>query len=132
MLCAGNLELGEVDSEQGIFQGGSLSPLLFVLALILLRLILKEAQAAYGFSGNKEKINHLLFMDDMKLNSCNAKELDSLVQTICIFSKNIGMEFGIEKCAVLVIEKGTIVKPVGIELPDGNVIKSLQQGESYK
>ena len=42
------------------------------------------------------------------------------------------MEFGIEKCAMLVIEKGKIVKSVGIELPDGKVIKSLQEGESYK
>ena len=78
------------------------------------------------------KINHLLFMDDLKLNSRNEKELDSLFQTIHIFSKDIGMEFGIEKCAVLVIEKGNIVKSVGIELPDGKAIKSLQEGESYK
>ena len=42
------------------------------------------------------------------------------------------MGFGIEKCATLVMEKGKIVKSVGIELPDGKVIKSLQKGESYK
>ena len=42
------------------------------------------------------------------------------------------MEFGIEKCAMLVMEKGKIVKSVGIELSDGKVIKSLQEGESYK
>ena len=42
------------------------------------------------------------------------------------------MEFGIEKCAMLVMEKGKIVKSVGIELPDGKVIKSLQESESYK
>ena len=42
------------------------------------------------------------------------------------------MEFGIEKCATLVMEKGKIVKSVGLELPDGKVIKSLQEGESYK
>ena len=41
------------------------------------------------------------------------------------------MEFGIEKCAMLVMEKGKIVKLVGIELPDGKIINSLQQGESY-
>ena len=29
MLCAGNLELGEVDIKRGIFQGDSLSPLVF-------------------------------------------------------------------------------------------------------
>ena len=39
------------------------------------------------------------------------------------------MEFIIEKCAMLVIEKGKIVKSVDIELPDGKVIKSLQEGE---
>ena len=42
------------------------------------------------------------------------------------------MEFGVEKCAMLVIEKGKIVKSVSIELPDVKVIKSLQEGESYK
>ena len=42
------------------------------------------------------------------------------------------MGFGKEKCAMLVIEKGKIVKSIGIELPDGKVMKSLQEGKSYK
>ena len=42
------------------------------------------------------------------------------------------MEFGIEKCAMLVMEKRKIVKSVGIKLPDGKVIRSLQEGENYK
>ena len=42
------------------------------------------------------------------------------------------MGYDIEKCAMLVIEKGKIVKLVGIELPDGKVIKSPQKSESYK
>ena len=57
MLCLGNSELGEVEIKQGIFQGDSLSPLVFVLALILLSLILRKAKAAYEFSESKEKIN---------------------------------------------------------------------------
>ena len=65
---------------------------MFVLALIPLSLILRKAKAAYEFSGSKEMINHLLFMDDLNLYSHNEKELDYLVQTICIFSKDIGME----------------------------------------
>ena len=55
-----------------------------------------------------------------------------LVQTVCVFSEDIGMEFGIEKCAMLVMEKEKIVKSVDIELLDSKVIKSLQEGESYK
>ena len=42
------------------------------------------------------------------------------------------MEFGIEKCAMLVMDKGEIVKSVGIKLPDGKVIKLLQKSENYK
>ena len=42
------------------------------------------------------------------------------------------MEFGIETCVMLVMEKGKIVKSVGIEFPDGKAIKSLQEGESCK
>ena len=44
----------------------------------------------------------------------------------------MGMEFGIEMCAMPVMGKGKIVKSVDIELPNGKVIKSLQEGESYK
>ena len=132
MLCSGNSELGEVEIKRGIFQGDSLSPLVFVLTLIPLSLILRQAKAAYKFSESKEKINHLLFMDDLKLYSRSEKGLDSLVQTVCVFSEDIGMKFVIEKCAMLVMEKGKIVKSIGIELPDGKVIKSLQEGESNK
>ena len=95
MLCSGNSELGEVGIKWGIFQGDSLSPLVFVLALIPLSVILRKARAAYEFSESKEKINHLLFMDDLKLYSWSEKELDSLVHTVRVFSEDIGMEFGI-------------------------------------
>ena len=127
MLCSRNSELGKVEIKRGIFQD-SLSPLVFVLALIPLTLILRKAKAANEFSESKEKINHLLFMDVSR----SEKGLHSLVQTVRVFSEDIGMEFDIEKCAILVMDKGKIVKSVGIELPDGKVIKSLQEGESYK
>ena len=71
-------------------------------------------------------------MDDLKLYSRSEKGLDSLVQTVHVFSEDIGMEFGIEKCAMLVMEKGKIVKSIGIELPDGKVIKLLQDSKSWK
>ena len=43
--------------------------LMFVLALIPLSLILRKAEAAYEFSESNDKINHLLFMDDLQLYS---------------------------------------------------------------
>ena len=71
-------------------------------------------------------------MDDLKLYRRSKKGLDSLVQALRVFSEDIGMEFGIEKYAMLVMEKRKIVKSACIELPDGKVIKYLQEGESYK
>ena len=98
MLCSGNSELREVEIKRPFFQGDSLLLLVFVLVLISLRLILRKAEAAYEFSESKENINDLLFMDDLKLYSRGEKGLDSLVQFF--FSKDIGMEFGTEKCPV--------------------------------
>ena len=69
---------------------------MFVLALIPLSLILRKTKTAYELSESKEKMNHLLFMDDLKLYSQSEKELYSAVQTVCVFSEVIGMEFGKE------------------------------------
>ena len=95
-------------------------------------MILRKAKAAYEFSQRKEKINHnFLCMDDLKLCSRSEKGLDSLVQTARVFSEDIGMEFGTETCATLVMAKGKMVNSVDIKLADGKVIKSLQEVESY-
>ena len=62
----------------------------------------------------------------------NEKELDSLTQTVRVFSKNIGMDFGIEKRSMLVMKRGKKTKSDGIMLPDDTEIKSLKDGEGYK
>ena len=103
-----------------------------MLCLIPLTLILHKVESAYQFSSNKKKINHLLFMADLKLYAKNEKGLDSLVQTVRIFSKDIGMEFGIDKCGTLVLMRGKITKLDGISLPDGKVMKGLVEGAGYK
>ena len=132
MLCPGNSELDETEIKRGIFLGDYLSPLVFVLALIPLSLISRKAKAAYQFLESKGNINHLLFMDDLKLYSQSEKGLDSLVQTVRVFAEDLGLELGIEKNVMLVMEKGNFLKSVGIELPNGKVIKSLPEGERYK
>ena len=47
------------------------------------------------------------------------------------YSEDIGMKFGIDKCAVLELETGRLVRSEGIELPDGERIIELDQ-ERYK
>ena len=45
-----------------------------------------------------------MYMDDIKLFAKNEKELEILIQAATIYSENIGMEFGIEKCTMLVMK----------------------------
>ena len=124
--------LGEVRIKRGIFQGDALSPLLFVISMIPLTSILRKAAPGYEFSSNKVKINHLLYMDDLKLYGKTQKDLESLIQTVRIYSSDIGMEFGLEKCASLVMKRGKIVESDGITLPDDKMIRNLKEDESYK
>ena len=42
------------------------------------------------------------------------------------------MEFGIDKCATIVLKREKLVKLEGIKLPDGKYMKSLNEGDGYK
>ena len=47
-----------------------------------------------------------MYMDDIKLFAKNGKDLETQIQTVRIYSQDIGMEFGIEKCAILIMRSG--------------------------
>ena len=66
-------------------------------------------------------------MDDLKLFA------KSLVNTVYKFSEDIGMEFGIEKCGVLVLKRRKVdkVKSRGLNLPNGKLMKTIDE-ERYK
>ena len=61
-------------------------------------------------------------MDDLKLYGSNQNEIDSLVRTVEIVTKDIGMKFGIGKCGVLVVKRGKEVECNGIELENDDKI----------
>ena len=45
----------------------------------------------------------------------NEKEQETLIQTVRIYSQNIGMEFGIEKFTMLIMKSGKRETEEGIE-----------------
>ena len=73
-LTTGERRLAEAKIERGIFQGDALSPLQFMIAMMLLNHILRKCTAGYKLSRSQEKINHLMDMDDIKLFAKNEKE----------------------------------------------------------
>ena len=45
-----------------------------------------------------------MHMNNIKLFAKNEKELEILIQAVRIYSEDIGMEFAIEKCAMLIMK----------------------------
>ena len=72
-LTAGRRSLDEAKVQRGIFQGYALSPLIFIIALMQLNHIRRKCTAGYKPSKSQEKINHLIYMDDIKLFAKNEK-----------------------------------------------------------
>ena len=46
ILCSGNSELGEVEIKRGIFQGDSLSPLVFVFSIDSVKVDFKKSEGS--------------------------------------------------------------------------------------
>ena len=121
--------LGTVNIKRGIFQGDSLSPLIFVICMIPLSKVLRKAKAGYRLGD--VKINHLLFMDDLKMFAKNKNEIERLVSTVQVISQDIGMQFGVKKCGVTIMKRGKLVECEDIELTNGESIKEVGD-EGYK
>ena len=70
-------------------------------------------------------------MDDLKVYGKTKAEIKSLVSTVQVISQDIGMEFRIKKCAVVVLKGRKLCKSEGIQLINGQTIKEVDD-EGYK
>ena len=93
----GTLRSNKIDIDCGIFQGDSLSPLIFCLALAPLSTIL--IGTGYGYKIQNRFISHLFYMGDLKLFAKDENNLEEMLQLVKKFSDDIGMAFGLDKCA---------------------------------
>ena len=94
--------------KTGIFQGDSLSPLLFCLCVDSLSKLLHTSNTGYKLKEQEKNltISHLLYMDDLKLYAKSDAELEKQLQIVHIFSRDICMEFGHDKCSKVSVKKG--------------------------
>jgi len=65
-------------------------------------------------------------MDDLKLYAQNSGEIQSLLATVKLFSADIGMTLCTSKCANLSLKRGKYNVSEDINLPSGDLIKSLE------
>lgn len=109
-LYCGQKSFGVINIRSGIFQGDSLSPLWFCLALNPLSTILKGYNIGFEIKtpSYKTNITHRLFVDDLKLYASSKDKLFRLLKSVQDFSSDIAIQWGVDKCKIIHIKRGTI------------------------
>ena len=69
---------------------GRMSPFLFVLAIILQTVLLRKKKISCQFKKGEERINHLLFIDNLKLFVKSENQLESVINPSCTVHFRIG------------------------------------------
>ena len=73
-----------------------------------------------------------MYMNDIKLFAKNEKELETQIHAVRIYSQDIRMEFGIEKCAMLVMKSRKRYFMDGVKLQNQDKIRTFGEKETFK
>ena len=122
-----------------IFQGYSLSPLLFCMALNPLSTELNRTGCGYristgnGRTAKRQLISYLLYMDVLKLYGRNHDRFDGLLHTVGTFADDIRMKFDLDKCAIAYFGNGKLSGHITwVKVGKTETIKGLELAQVYK
>jgi len=96
---AGSTAVATHSDTRGLFLVDSVSPLLFCIAFVPLTHELNRADCVYQVHGTERKISHLMHAAGLKLPGRNGVDLENGIKIVTAISKDINMNFGLEKCA---------------------------------
>ena len=122
-----------VKYKRGLFQGESLSPLLFFLAIAPISQVLNRTKGyTLWHIGERNTMSHLLYMDDIKIYAGGPDKLREARECVETTSKAIGMRCGVRKCGTAHMQKGKVL--AGSDNPERSEesIRSLEKGTTYK
>ena len=130
----GMMTTNYIEYLRGIFQGDSLSLLLFILSVNPLSFLLNHTTQRYkiGKPGERNlELTHNFFVNDLKLYSENQNEAKVQPDVVTKFLTDIGMSFGEEKCSYVAVERGQR-KSLGNTIETNNIkIRELNTEENY-
>lgn len=132
--------------KSGVLQGDSFSPFLFCLSMAPLSHAITELGLGYVSSAGgrsevaKFHLSHLFYMDDLKVYSSSAENLDAVLNTVERVSAAISMLVNAKKCARFSHDPSRSSGDVGERNgPENNSeegvtpnIRALELGETYK
>ena len=77
-------------------------------------------------------INHLLFVDDLKLYTKTLLQMEKLLDFVTTFTNDIGMIFGESKCAYIYMVQGKIKSLGSSIVMNGLTVQELKEKQQYK
>jgi len=88
--------------------------------------------AGYKEHTTYTNISHLLYIDSLKLIGKTQEQLLKQMQVVRTFSDDIHMEFGVQRCAKIVLKRGKLVHSHNLILDFKSDIQEFEQGKTYK
>ena len=130
----GNIETDTLKYLNGLLQGGCLSLILFELCINPLSHLLNDLPGyKLGKPGERDlNLSHLFFVDDLKTFATDVNTAKMQLDLITTFTNDIGMEFGADKCAYLLIQNGERSTLGSVLTMNGLELSELKDGDSYK
>ena len=108
------MSIADVTVKCDKHQGNALSPLLLLNPFSGLL-----EKSVYGYRLNSgTAINHLSYIDDIKLYAENEQDINSLIHLTQVISSDIDVTFGLAKCGCLIVNRGKVKSTSGIYLPE--------------
>ena len=80
----------------------------------------------------KEKITHLLFVDDLKTFQKSEQKLEVVSNKIKSMMHDMGLELNLEKCASVHLKRGKYAASENLPIDKDSTIKALQQADTYR
>lgn len=121
----------------GVLQGDTLSPLLFCLTIAPISFVLQKAHPGYSqracIKGDRGKrVNHLYYMDDLKIYAESEKDLETAMEVVKSASLHLNLHMNSKKCATAHISAAK--RKGSTQSTDAGMadIPQLGQGDCYK
>ena len=125
-------EIGPIMIRRGILQGDAFCVKLFTLCLNPIAWYIRGTEGYTLSHAKNVKITHCLYVDDLKTYSKNPTKAATLANRLEGMFNNIGLEWGISKCAAIHIKKGKLQKSQNLPLTSGSEIPVLGEEDHYK
>ena len=128
----GPTHIGPIDVNRGILQGDSFCVQLFTMCLNPIAWYIRGTEG-YSISKDKNrKVTHNLFVDDLKTYHKSQSKATLITNTVKGMFEDIGLSWGLQKCAAVRIKKGKIMQSSELPLTSGDNIPVLGEDDYNK